>query len=83
MGSFTNTHSATGAAAVTPNDSADLPNIRTRALIVGGAGYIKADFQDGSTAEIYCAAGVPIPVCVNRVYATTVGTIATGIVALY
>ena len=74
-------NSATGAAAITPSNSADIA--RTRAIIVGVAGYVKAIFMDGSTAEFYAAAGVPIPVQVTRIYATTVGTAATNIVALY
>lgn len=75
------THSATGAVAITPSDSA---NIKVcRGIIVATSGYVKAIFEDGQTAEFYCAAGVVIPVCLTRIYATTVGSAATGIVALY
>jgi hypothetical protein len=72
---------ADGAAAVTPNDSADLSFV-ARALYVGGAGNIKIDTPNGDTVTLYGAtAGSVLPVRANRVYST--GTTATNIVALY
>lgn len=68
------------AADVTPNDGADLP--RPDAVIVAAAdGNIVVTASGGGTVTLYAIAGVPLPVIVDRVFAT--GTTATGIVALY
>jgi len=79
MGSTTNTYAATGAVEVTPSDSDSISTCR--AVIVGGAGNIKADFKDGTTATFYVAAGVPIAAMLTKIYTTD--TTATDIVALY
>jgi len=72
---------ASYAAAVTPNDGADLPNA-TRGPYVGVAGDVKVDFVDGGTGIILkaLAAGIVHPFRVKRVYAT--GTTATDIVGV-
>lgn len=67
------------AEAVTPNDTADLPNF-SRALYVGGAGDIQVTTVGGDTITLTNASGF-LPLCVARVHAT--GTIASGIVALW
>ena len=73
---------AHGAAAVTPNDSADLPSPgAARRLYIGGTGALKVTTVDGDTVTF---AAVPVgifDVSVSRVWAT--GTAATNIVALY
>lgn len=70
-----------GVAAVTPNDSTDL-TIIARALYVGGAGNVKINAADGSTATfVGVLAGSIIPVRAARVYSTD--TTATNIVAIY
>lgn len=68
------------AAAITPSDSADLP-ICTRALLAAAAGTVIVRMKR-STAPVTLAiaAGVPLPVRVDRVL--TGGT-ATGLVALW
>jgi hypothetical protein len=69
------------AAAVTPDNSTDLPSF-ARGLYVGGAGDVKVDTAGADTVTF---AGVPagslLPVRVRRVYAT--GTTATSIVAVW
>lgn len=71
------------AAAVTPNDGADLPKIATRALWIGaGDGTLSVVMSGGTTVAFAgVAAGTLLPIRVDRVRAT--GTGATGIVALY
>jgi hypothetical protein len=81
MSAHYETHSAIGAAAITPSNTVDIA--MCRGIIVATSGYVKGIFKNGDTAEFYAAAGVVIPVCLTRIYATTVGTAATGIVALY
>ena len=78
----TDLHSAVGAAAVTPDNSNDLPNGPCRALYIGTAGAISLDVGN-STAVIFAGvpAGTILPVHAKRVRAT--GTVATNIVALY
>lgn len=67
------------AAAVTPNDSADLP-VTARGLSVAVSGIVKVDMRDTGTAvQVYIAAGVQTPMMCTRVYSTD--TTATGIVA--
>ncbi len=68
------------AAAVTPNDSADLTYV-TRALYVGTAGALKVDMSDGSTVTFGNVGVGELKVRVKRVYST--GTAASNIVALW
>jgi hypothetical protein len=69
------------AAAVTPNNGADLPFV-ARGIYVGVSGDIKIDSAFGDSAVVFV--GVPqgtiLPVRAKRVYAT--GTTATSLVAL-
>jgi len=72
---------AFNAAAVTPNDGADLPT-DARSLFVGGAGNIQVTTTGGDTVTfIGVLAGSILPVRVSRVWSTS--TTATNIVALY
>ena len=67
--------------AVTPNDSADLPNV-PRGLYVGGAGDIAMHDKDGTAATwAGLPAGSIIPFRPRRILST--GTTATGIIAIY
>ena len=72
----------TDAAAVTPSDSAALPNV-TRYLYIGVTGNVKVDFHLSGTGVtlMALAAGVFHPLRVVKVYAT--GTTATNIVAAW
>lgn len=76
------TNPAQHAAAVIPNDSADLAN-PARALYIGGAGNVYVDMVgDGENIGfIGATAGSILPISVSRVYSTN--TTATSIVALY
>lgn len=70
------------AAAVTPNDAADLARVATRGLYIGGDGDVSVVMAGGGTITFAGLLGGSIlPVRVDRVRAT--GTTATGIVALY
>ncbi len=72
------------AQAVTPNDGADLPGGKCRALLVSVAGALKVTTAAGTTITLTATqvpAGVVFPLRCSRVFAT--GTGATGIVALY
>ena len=71
---------AWSAAAVTPNDGADLPNIFAR-ITAAVAGNVAVVCSGGGSVTLAIAAGGVLPVFVDRVLAT--GTTATGIVALY
>jgi hypothetical protein len=73
---------AASAAAITPNDSADLSNV-TRGIYVGGGGNVKVDMNDTGTAVVFynVPVGVVLPIRAARVYST--GTTATNLVALY
>lgn len=69
-----------GGAAITPNDSADLPRT-CKAIWVGGTGAIKVTTVDGDTLTF---AAVPVgffPVKAKRVFAT--GTAATSLIAVW
>ena len=68
-----------GGAAVTPNDSTDLP-LAARFLIIGVAGNVKITTIDGSVLTLAAPAGI-FPVTAVRVWAT--GTTATGITAMW
>ena len=75
------TSPGTRAAAVTPNDSADLANV-SRALYIGGSGDIKVTTSGGDTVTLVgVVAGSVIPLRVARVFATD--TTASDIVALW
>lgn len=70
------------AAAVTPNDSADLPGGPCKGLYIGVAGNVTVDMDNGGSSILFTAAPVGVlPIVARRVRAT--GTAATGIVALY
>ena len=71
------------AAAVTPNDGADLARIATRALYIGGGdGTLSVVMSGGSTVSFAgLAVGQIYPIRVDRVRAS--GTGSTNIVALY
>lgn len=71
--------SASSFAAVSPNDTADLPT-RPRFLIIGTAGNISVAGTNGVQTTIPVPAGV-IPISPTRVYAT--GTTALNIVACW
>jgi hypothetical protein len=71
---------ASNAAAVTPNDSADLTTA-TRALWVVVEGDVTVDLIGGQTAVTFKNVQGLLPVRVTRVDAT--GTTATDIVALW
>jgi len=76
-------HAMHSAMAVTPSDTADLPNV-SRAIYVGGqAGNLRVNLADDTTAVVFnsLAVGVVHPLAVKRVFAT--GTSATNIVALF
>mgnify|MGYP003644684829 CR=1 FL=1 len=72
---------ATGAYAVTPNDSTDLSQL-ARALYVGGAGNVALVPNRGGTAVTFLnvPSGTILPVQAFRVMATS--TTATSILAL-
>lgn len=76
-----NTSPAMEAAAVTPNDSTDLPNGICRALYIGGAGSVVVDTANSTSVTFAgLTAGSILPLNVKRV--RTAST-ATSIVALY
>lgn len=66
-------------AAVTTDDTALIPV--TRGIYVGGAGDVKVQFADGTTATLKAVPLGLYPLQVQQVFAT--GTTATNIVALY
>lgn len=74
--------SARNLAAVTPNDSTDLPNV-SKALWIGGAGNVSIIAADDSAAVLISgvAAGTILPIRAKRVRSTD--TTATLIVNLY
>lgn len=68
------------AAAVTPSDTADLPQFSV--IYVGGAGNVKVTTAQGSAVTFSGVnAGTVIPVRVRRVWST--GTTATLITAVF
>lgn len=73
---------ALNAAAITPNDGADLTEA-TRAIYVGVSGNLYVDMVGVGTNVAFSGvvAGTVLPLRVTRVYAT--GTTASGLVALY
>jgi hypothetical protein len=68
------------AEAVTPNDGADLPRVAARIHCLV-AGTIRVTASGGGTVTLAGVPGTPLPVLVDRVFATL--TTATGIVAVY
>jgi len=68
-------------AAVTPDDNADLPGGRPKALWANVGGNIACVGADGVPFTFAVQAGVPIPLRPMRV--KLAGTTATGIAALY
>ena len=69
-----------GAAAVTPNDGADLTRYARR-LYIGGTGDVKVDMIDGSTVTFASVPAGELNISSKRVYST--GTTATNIVAIF
>lgn len=77
----TNVTERTGVA-VTPSDSADLPNGACRAISVTGAGNVNVNLASGGTAVLTgLSAGQIVEINVSRILSTS--TTATGISALY
>jgi hypothetical protein len=68
------------AADVTPNDGSDLPRVAARIHCLV-AGTIRVTASGGGTVTLAGVPGTPLPVLVDRVFATA--TTATGIVAVY
>ena len=64
---------------VTPDDAKDLA-VATRAISVGGDGFVKLTTVAGDTGRIFVGAGGPFPIRAARIWAT--GTTATDIVGL-
>ncbi|WP_342045905.1 spike base protein, RCAP_Rcc01079 family [Bacillus sp. OTU530] len=73
---------ATDAAAVTPNDAADLAKIPTKGIYIGVTGDVKVTLSSGNTVTFTAlASGTIHPIAVKRVWA--IGTTATNILAVY
>jgi hypothetical protein len=71
---------ARDAAAILPDDGADLPEA-SRAIYIGGTGSLRVRMVSGATADFAAVqGGLVYPFRVARVMAT--GTTATGLVAL-
>lgn len=71
---------ASRAAAITPNDSADLTD-SARAIYIGGDGDVRLTTVNGDTVTfVGVKAGTVLPVRTRRVLSTS--TTATGLVAL-
>ena len=64
---------------VVPHNDEDLPFV-TRAISVGGEGFVNVTTKGGSIGRVFLVPGAPFPLRVSRVWAT--GTTATDIVAL-
>jgi hypothetical protein len=65
--------------AITPSDSADIPNGMIRGFYVAVAGDVKCTMGDGAVCTWPAlSAGVPHPIQAKRIWST--GTTATGIV---
>lgn len=78
-GRSTDTASAYGAVAVTPNDSTVIP--ATRGLGIGVTGNLAVRMANGDLITFTAVVAGILPVQVNKVLST--GTTATGITALY
>lgn len=70
---------ATRLQAVTPSDTADL-GLATRAISVGGEGFVRVTTIAGDTGRVHIVPGAPFPIRASRIWET--GTTATDIVAL-
>jgi hypothetical protein len=70
------------AAAITPNDGADI-NFTSRAIYIGGAGNLSVVMSGSGNSVTFVglAAGTVLPITVSRVMDTS--TTATNIVALW
>lgn len=76
------------AAAVTPNDSVDLPSVSIgnetfascNALMIATAGNIQLTTENGTTVTLAVPAGL-LPIRARRIFSTS--TTVTGISALY
>lgn len=66
-------------AGITPSDTADLA-FPTRAIAVGGEGFVSLVTIAGDKGRVYVVPGAPFPIRARRVLAA--GTSATDIVAL-
>lgn len=64
---------------LSPDDTTDLP-MPSRALNAAQEGTVRVTTTGGTTATLYIAAGICLPVRVTRVWAT--GTTATGLTGL-
>ena len=72
---------ARGAAAVTPNDSADLATT-SRGIYIGAGGDVVVTTVYGHTVTFKAVPqGIILPVCASRILAT--GTTATNLLALF
>ena len=82
LGGRSSSGPAQGAAAVTPNDGANLAVAGSRGLWVGGAGNVAVVTAQGDSVTFTgVPAGYLLQVAVSRVLAT--GTTATNLLALY
>lgn len=68
------------AVAVTQSDVTNDPNGPFRALNVAAAGVVRVTNLDGSTVDLYLAAGIQFGHWCKRVHST--GTTATGIIGM-
>lgn len=64
---------------VTPHDEENLPFV-TRAIAVGGEGFVKVTMRSGSVGRVFVVPGAPFPIRASRIWVN--GTTATDIVAL-
>lgn len=69
------------AAAITPSNTANIPEGLTEAVYVGGAGVVQAVLESDAVVAFTAIAGQIIPIKVKRVNSTS--TTATLMVALY
>ncbi len=77
-----NTAPAMSAAAVTPNDSADIPTGICRALYIGVGGTVVLDTSNATSLTfVGLQSGTILPLNIKRVRATS--TTATNLMALY
>lgn len=75
---------AKNAAAITPSDTDDLPNVATKGVRVGsvaGGTALKVVTAGGDTVTLTVAAGDTVPLMIKQVFDT--GTTATALVAMY
>lgn len=70
---------ATRLATVIPDDDRDLDFV-SRAVSVGGEGFVHLTALSGETGRIFVVPGAPFPIRARRIWAS--GTTATDIVAL-